>query len=162
MALIGSSLNDFLFFDYITEGNVWTATPYQNCSYRCVYCGVDSQGNSSPHADKHNILDQLDKEFTRISQLPHGPKPASTIVIGACTDPYPPSEQHNCITRELLSFFIKRNIRISILTKSTLILRDMDLLKNYDKVDVCLSICAHDHKLVEHLEPYAPPIEERF
>ncbi len=99
------------------------------------------------------------------------------IGLGSSTDPYPPMEKELEITRELLKIIYRFKFPVNVNTKSTLILRDMELLKKIDekavlpkrfqgKLDhgmiVSFSFSTVDPVLVDIFEPGASTVEERF
>jgi DNA repair photolyase len=91
--------------------------PYQNCEYGCMYC--DSSLDDTIYI-KTNARTILKKELKQIKK--------GIIIIGSVNDPYQKAENEYKITRELLKIIKKYNFPCHILTKSNLILRDVDLL----------------------------------
>ena len=82
----------------------------------------------------------------------------SLIVIGSVTDPYQAVEKRYKITRRCLEEFLKLNLipELQIITKSPLILRDIDLLKKFDKIKVVVSLGILDEELSRDFELRAP------
>ncbi len=91
--------------------------PYQNCEYGCLYC--DSSFDDIVHI-KTNASAILKEELKQIK--------TGSIIIGSVNDPYQNAEKKYEITRNLLKIIKKYNFPCHILTKSNLILRDIDLL----------------------------------
>lgn len=163
----------------------WSINPYRGCEFSCRYCyarythdflatPTSSQGDSEPGPAqrlsspdsferviffKQNAAWLLQQELPRID-------PAGEIAIGTATDPYQPIERRKRITRSLLEVFARRSgYRIGIVTKSPLIVRDLDLLTaiaRNNTLVVHLTITTTDTALARLLEPRAPRPDLRF
>src|SRR6185437_2934851 len=87
-------------------------------------------------------------------------KPGSEIALGTATDPYQPLERRQRVTRSLLEVFARQSgLRLGIVTKSPLIVRDLDLLKQIrerNRLTVHVTVTTTDVKLARILEPRAP------
>lgn len=134
--------------------------PYRGCEHGCIYCYArpsHSYVNLSPGIDfetkiffKVDAAQLLEKEINK-------PKyECQTIVIGANTDPYQPSESQLKITRSLLEVLNKYNHPVALITKSSMIERDVDILsamakRNLAKVAVSVTTLSNPLKLI--LEP---------
>ncbi len=84
------------------------------------------------------------------------------IYMGTVTDPYQPLEKKYKITREVLKILLNYPARVSILTKSNLVLRDLDLLKKFRELDVNMTITSLDEKWTRLTEPFSASIKERL
>jgi DNA repair photolyase len=102
---------------------------------------------------KENAAWLLEQELRRL-------KPGSHIALGTATDPYQPLERKLGITRSLLEVFARQSgFRLGIVSKSTLVARDLDLLKEIGKrnrLTVHLTVTTMNAKLARVLEPRAP------
>jgi DNA repair photolyase len=102
---------------------------------------------------KENAAWLLEQELRRL-------KPDTEIALGTATDPYQPLERKLGITRSLLEVFARHSgLRLGIVTKSTLVTRDVDLLEEiskHNKLTVHLTITTMNAKLARVLEPRAP------
>jgi DNA repair photolyase len=136
--------------------------PYKGCEHGCIYCyarPTHAYMNLSPGLDfetkifyKENAATLLEKEINKASYV------CKTIVIGANTDPYQPAESKLKITRSLLEVAIQYNHPVAIITKSTLIERDIDLLEILAKkrlLKVAITITTLSVDLKKILEPRA-------
>ncbi|RED48605.1 PA0069 family radical SAM protein [Aestuariispira insulae] len=143
--------------------------PYKGCEHGCVYCfarPTHAYLGLSPGLDfesklffKPNAPDLLRKE---LSKKGYKVRP---IAFGTNTDPYQPVERDKKITRQLLEILRDFNHPFTIVTKSALILRDLDILSEMaDKnmVSVHLSVTTLDHKLANKLEPRASTPQKRL
>ena len=143
--------------------------PYQGCEHGCVYCyarnsheywgfsaGLDFE---SKIVVKKNAPDMLEKQFLSKSWQPH------PIMISGNTDCYQPLEKKMKLTRQLLKVFLKYRNPVSIITKNSLILRDIDLLKELASlklVHVMISINSLDEPLRRNLEPRTATFKKRL
>ena len=146
-------------------GGGFCINPYVGCGHRCVYCYSRFMRRFTGHLQeewgtfidvKMNVAEVLKKQLK-------SPKfKNQQIYIGTVTDPYQPLEKKYKITREVLKVLLNFPARISILTKSNLALRDLDLLKNFKKLDIDMTIPSLDEKWVKFTEPFSPTIKERL
>jgi DNA repair photolyase len=83
------------------------------------------------------------------------------IIIGSVTDAYNPFEKKYRVTREILRQFVNTRTRIDILTKSDLVLRDLDLFKQIPNIRICFSLNTLDDSIREKLEPFASRVDKR-
>jgi DNA repair photolyase len=140
--------------------------PYRGCEHGCVYCfarPTHAYLGLSPGLDfesklfmKPNAPELLERE---ISAPDYSPK---TIAIGTNTDPYQPIERRYQIMRRILEVLDRASHPVGIVTKSALVLRDLDILTRMakrDLVKVAISVTTLDPKLARVMEPRAstPP-----
>jgi DNA repair photolyase len=138
----------------------YSMNPYQGCEHGCAYCyaritheyyGFDSGLDfESKIIIKENAPRLLEKELSHPKWVP-GP-----IMLSGNTDCYQPVEKQLEITRKLLEVLLRFRHPVSVITKNTLILRDLDLLKELaadNLVHVMLSITTLDEKLRTKMEP---------
>ena len=136
--------------------------PYRGCEHGCVYCfarpthaylglstGLDFE---SKLFMKPNAPELLERE---LSAPDYSPK---TIAIGTNTDPYQPIERRYQIMRRILEVLDRAGHPVGIVTKSALVLRDLDILTRMakrDLVKVAISVTSLDPKLARVMEPRA-------
>lgn len=136
--------------------------PYQGCEHGCIYCYARPSHaylELSPGLDfesklfaKRNGADLLRREFAKPAYQPQ------TIVIGANTDPYQPIEQRYRLTRQLLEVMLAHRHPVGLITKSAMILRDLDLLSELASERLCqvmVSVTTLNETLRRQLEPRA-------
>lgn len=137
-----------------------SVNPYAGCEHGCVYCYArpsHAYHDLSPGLDfetkiiaKTNADECLRQE---ISKPAYKPKP---ILIGANTDPYQPVESRYQLTRKLLEVCLEKGQPVSLITKSHLIERDLDLLEALAQKGLCsvrVSVTTLDNELKRILEP---------
>lgn len=96
----------------------------------------------------------LEKEIRR--------KPKGEVFVSSVCDPYQPLEEKYQLTRKCLKILIENEFPITILTKSSLVKRDFDILKDYPQVELGLTITTMDESLKEKIEPLSSSSRERI
>ncbi len=143
--------------------------PYRGCEHGCSYCYARPTHaflGHSPGLDfetelyaKANAAELLERELSSPRYQPR------TIALGTVTDPYQPIERQQRITRSLLEVLERARHPVGIVTKSSLVVRDIDILarmaKN-DLVKVALSVTTLDRRLARSMEPRASTPERRL
>ena len=141
----------------------WTINPYRGCEFACRYCYArythefmemrDSAAFEQKIYVKQHAADLLRRELRRV-------KPGEVIAIGTATDPYQPAERRYEVTRAILEEFTRhRGFELGIITKSNLVVRDVDLLKEVarnNRLSVNLTVTTMNVELARLLEPRAP------
>lgn len=143
--------------------------PYRGCEHGCIYCyarpshaymglsaGLDFETRLFAKPDAAQLLQ---KELSKPGYQPR------LIAIGSNTDPYQPVEKKWRIMRDILSVLYETRHPVSIVTKSALILRDMDLLAamaEKNLVQVALSVTTLDARLARAMEPRAATPPSRY
>ena len=97
-------------------------------------------------------------ETINISKIPK----KALILFGSVTDPYQPIESKYEITKKCLEKLLETQPKIEILTKSSLVLRDIELLKKFKNLRVGISIGIFNEKLARELEPYVASPNQRI
>ena len=141
----------------------WTINPYRGCEFGCRYCYarythefMEMRGGMEFEQKiyvKQHAGDLLRHELRRV-------KPDESIALGTATDPYQPAERRYEVTRGILEVFARhRGFELGIVTKSNLIVRDLELLKEVrrtNRISVHITITTLDVNLARILEPRAP------
>lgn len=136
--------------------------PYTGCQHACIYCYADFMKRFTGHQGE-KWGDFVDVKTNAAETIdPAKIKPGSTILIGSVTDPYQPIEAKYQITRQCLEKLLPVKARIEILTKSALVLRDIDLLKRFRDLRVGISLGVLDEGLARKLEPCAASPKKRL
>lgn len=136
---------------------------YRGCSHGCIYCDSRSKCYNINH-DFEDIEVKLDSHLLLEKRL-KSKKTKCMIGTGSMSDPYIPLENQIKNTRKCLEIIEKYGFGLSILTKSNLILRDLDLLKKINEKAKCIvqmTITTYDDKLCKILEPSVCSSEKRF
>lgn len=148
------------------DGDPWfgisyTINLYRGCSHACIYCDSRSDCYRIDNFDdiqvKSNAIELLHKEL-------RAKKQRRTIGFGAMNDCYMPVEANLKLTQRALEIVLHHKFPIHIITKGTLVTRDIEILKQISKVYAAVSftITTTDDKLAKKIEPNAPSSSERF
>ncbi len=137
--------------------------PYRGCEFGCHYCYArythEFMELREPHAFERQVYMKENAAWLLRQEL-RTLKPDEAIAIGTATDPYQPIERDAQITRSLLEVLAtQRGLRIGLVTKSTMVVRDIDLLQRigeYNSITLNLTITTLDTRLARILEPRAP------
>jgi len=141
----------------------WTINPYRGCEFGCRYCYArythefmemrDGMDFEQKIYVKQHAADLLHKELRQV-------KPGESIALGTATDPYQPAERRYEVTRGILEEFARhRGYELGIVTKSNLVVRDLELLQQLshsNRLSVHITITTLDINLARILEPRAP------
>jgi DNA repair photolyase len=148
----------------------WTINPYRGCTMGCRYCFARGSHeylglNSGPDFDqqiivKTNIVEVLDRELTRKRTWTR-----ELVALGSNTDPYQRAEGRYQLMPGIIQTLAAHDTPMSILTKGTLIRRDIPVLRQAHeriRIDVGMSIAILDEGLRELVEPGAPRADARL
>ena len=148
----------------------FTVNAYEGCSMNCLYCYVRGskygENNQQKHTVKINAPEVLEKQLQfRVKKQQYG-----FVVLSSATDAYMPVDAKFGMTKKFLELFLKYRFPVHIITKSDLILQDIDLLKKIDEQAILpddlkisldrgtlitFSISSLDRSITDHLEPGA-------
>jgi DNA repair photolyase len=131
-----------------------TFNPYTGCSHNCVYCYAQSYiPRFAECRPKKDLLKRLEHEAVKLK--------GETISMSNSSDPYPQMEHELGLTRQCLKILTRSRCRIQVVTKSTLVTRDADLLGEASAA-VTMTITTCDDDLAKRIEPQAPSATERL
>lgn len=119
----------------------YTIDPYQNCEFGCKYC--DSSNTSTIYI-KTNAPEVLEYELENSKK--------GRVIIGSVHDPYQNIEKDYQITRHILKVILKSGFSCHILTKSDLVLRDIDLISQIKNSFITVSLLSLDTKVSDVFE----------
>lgn len=147
----------------------FSINPYQGCEHGCVYCYARNThpywGYSAGLDFEQKILVKQNAAALLEKKLQHKKWKATPLMMSGNTDCYQPAEKDMKITRSLLEVLWKYRHPVGIITKNSLVMRDLDLLKKLNEhnlVHVTLSITTLDEKLRMLLEPRTATIQSRL
>jgi DNA repair photolyase len=141
---------------------VYCINPYVGCFHGCVYCYARFMRRFTGHKEpwgkfldiKENAASFLEKELKKAKK--------GLVLLSSVTDPYQPIEKKYELTREILKTLLKYQFPVSILTKSSLVLRDIDLLKKFHHIEVGITITTTIDSVSKIFEPYSSRASERI
>jgi DNA repair photolyase len=143
-------------------GLTYNMNLYRGCQHQCIYC--DSRSECYQIKDfTHDVLVKVNAPELLNKELSHK-RTKGTIGTGSMNDPYMPLEAERRLTVRALEVIAHYGFPVHILTKSNLVLRDIDILKRISRVYAAVSftITTADDDLGRKLEPGAAPVSERF
>jgi DNA repair photolyase len=103
---------------------------------------------------KVNAVDLLKRQLERAKK--------GTVWISSVCDPYQSLEAKYRLTRGCLEELLKKQFPVNIQTKSKLVLRDLDLIRQFEAIDVGFTIASDDEKMSKLFEPHASPVKQRI
>ena len=138
----------------------WVINPYTGCQHGCSYCYARFMKRVTGHREpwgefvdvKVNAPELLRKEIAK-------KKRAKVWMSGVC-DPYQPLEEKYRLTRQCLEILAENGWPVVIQTRSPLVLRDMDIIRNARDFEVGLTVTTADDEIRKLFEPDTPPIED--
>lgn len=149
----------------VMEFSDYTLNAYQGCAFACSYCYVPAMRQRRGQVDEHpwggwvqvkvNAADVLRRQMLKIA-------PEASIAIGTATDSWQPLEKKYGIARDILTELSYYPNPISILTRSPLLIRDIDMLQRIENVRVGVSLPTFDERIRRAFEPFAPSIAARL
>ncbi|QWX83781.1 PA0069 family radical SAM protein [Cellulophaga sp. HaHaR_3_176] len=150
-------------------GMAFSMNPYQGCEHGCIYCYARNThefwGYSAGLDFERKILVKKDAPKLLEEKLKSKRWQAQTIVLSGNTDCYQPAEKKFEITRACLKLFLKYKHPVAIITKNSLILRDLDILSELAKdnlIGVNISITSLSEETRRILEPRTASIKKRL
>ncbi len=161
-------------------GSDYVVNPYSGCAFGCVYCYAEFTRKFTNHMEdewgkyvdtKINTPELFEKELEKISkkvikqnEFKTGKKPV--IFFGSVTDPYQGIEAKYELTKKCLEIIVEsestNNIEISLLTKSPLVTRDIEIFKKIPNLEIGMTISSVDDNISKLFECYAPPSSLRI
>ncbi|MDD5005320.1 MAG: radical SAM protein [Candidatus Omnitrophica bacterium] len=140
----------------------YTINPYRGCPFGCLYCyaqenkAVKKQGLVwGEFIDiKINCLELLEQEIKN--------KKIERVLLGSTVECYPPQEEKFLLTQNIIKILNKNNVAATILTKSPLIKRDLDIISQFNKNKIYLTINFNSEKTKKIFEPNSSALEERL
>jgi len=143
-------------------GNNYNMNIYKGCCHGCIYCDSRSECYRIDNFDtvraKKDALALINKELK-------SKKRTGVVGTGAMSDPYNPLEKEYCLTRGALELININGFGVSIATKSSLVIRDIDILKKiktHSPVLVKITITTYDDELCKKIEPNVGVASKRF
>lgn len=141
----------------------YSINPYLGCQHGCLYCYARFMGRRGHPGEKWgtfvdikvNALQCLARELPR-------KKKRGVVLLSSVTDPYQPLEEKWRLTQGCLQLLQDYDFPLNVQTKSTLVLRDLDLLQRFNDIEVGFTITTLDDKVRRIFEPAASPVQKRL
>ncbi|MDI6644034.1 MAG: radical SAM protein [Methanobacteriaceae archaeon] len=140
----------------------YVINPYIGCSHGCIYCYARFMKRFTGHKEPWGSFLDIKINSPQLVPKKTNKYHDKYILISSVTDPYLQFEREYQITRKILENLLPLDLNLMILTKSHLVLRDLDIIKKFQKKEVGISISTLDEDLRKKLEPSAPSIQSRL
>jgi DNA repair photolyase len=145
------------------SGVDYAVNPYTGCSHNCVYCYASFMKRFSGHLEPWGTFVDAKVNAPELLRAQLRRAPAGKLMMSSVTDCYQPLEKKHELTRRCIEALLFRpDMELSILTKSSLVTRDIDLLKAVPQCSVGFTITSASDKVSRILEPGATPASARF
>jgi DNA repair photolyase len=140
----------------------YVVNPYTGCQHGCSYCYARFMKRVTGHTEpwgefvdvKVNAAELLRQEITN--------KKRERVWVSGVCDPYQPLEEKYRLTRQCLEILARNTWPVIIQTRSPLVLRDIDILREARDFEVGFSVTTADDTIRKLFEPGAPPINDRI
>jgi DNA repair photolyase len=140
----------------------WTCNPYVGCTFGCTYCYAMFLPQNRRPKDEWGRWFQAKANAVEVARK-QAPKVAGqSVYFSSVTDPYLPAERSLQLTRGILETLIPHQPRLLVQTRGPLVVRDLDLLKQFRAVRVNISIPTDNEEVRQAFEPKAPLLERRW
>jgi len=140
-------------------GAKWVLNQYVGCGHSCLYCYAKFMNRWRPK--NYGKWGSWVEVKVNAPELVKGKYVDGRVYMSSVSDPYQPIEKKLKLTRRVLENLDKR-IKLSILTKSDLVLRDIDIFKKFKDIEIGLTINSFSGYLKKIIEPFSPTNEERI
>ncbi|WP_380025672.1 SPL family radical SAM protein [Effusibacillus consociatus] len=147
----------------------WSINPYRGCSHGCAFCYARNThefiGMSADDSFRTHLFVKEDAPAVLRRELAKGKWRGGRVQVGTATDPYQPLEKQQELTKQILEVLAFYRVPTSITTRSPLIQRDIELLRELNRYADCsvqISINTLDVKIWRSIEPESPHPQARF
>ena len=145
----------------LPEGD-FVINPYVGCMHGCKYCYARFMKRFTGHTEPWGSF--VDAKINAPDLIPEDANKYKnkSITIGSVCDPYQPIERKYKLTRKILEKLIPLRPHLDLMTKSDLVVRDIDLFKQFKDCIVAFSLSVLDDKIKKELEPLASSVDKRI
>jgi len=140
----------------------YAINPYIGCQHSCSYCYARFMKRVTGHREPWGEFVDVKINAADLLRVETNKKKRGRVWISGVCDPYQPLETKYKLTRLCLEILAQNNWPVIIQTRSPLVLRDIDVLKEAKDFEVGLSITTADEGIRKLFEPHAPPINDRI
>jgi DNA repair photolyase len=140
----------------------YAVNPYVGCTHACVYCYAIFMRRFALHPEEWGSFLDVKINAPEVLERQLGRAARGRVTVGTVTDPYQPGERRFRVTRGCLEVLAASTFPISLLTKSPLVVRDIDVIGRIPDAEVGLTITTLDDEVRGRFEPGSPPVEARL
>jgi len=136
--------------------------PYVGCIHGCKYCYARFMKKFTNHIEPWGSFVDVKINAPELITKDKNKTKNKLILMSSVTDPYQPIESKYLLTRRILKQLILLQPHLNIITKSNLVLRDIDLFKKFKHCTIAISLSFIEEKIRKQLEPLASPTNKRI
>jgi len=140
----------------------YTLNPYTGCQHGCSYCYARFMKRVTGHKEPWGEFVDVKINAAELLRAEVKKKKMDRVWISGVCDPYQPLEAKYRLTRQCLEILTQNRWPVIVQTRSPLVLRDLDILKEAPGVEVGFSVTTADDSIRQLFEPHAPPIADRL
>jgi DNA repair photolyase len=140
----------------------YTINPYVGCQHGCTYCYARFMKRTTGHTEPWGEFVDVKINAPELLRKEIGRKTQGMVWISGVCDPYQPIEARYELTKKCLEILVQHDWPITIQTKSALVLRDIELLRQTNNIEVGFTVTTGDESIRRLFEPNAPSIKERI
>jgi DNA repair photolyase len=144
------------------EGVDYAINPYIGCGHGCIYCYARFMTRWYHQGERWGSFVDVKKNAAECLRAEAHKKPVGTVLLSSVTDPYQPVERKFKATRSLLEILRDHPFPVEILTKSSLVQRDLDVISEIDEAEIGLTVTFWNDETRRVFEPGASPTQERI
>ncbi len=140
----------------------YAINPYVGCSHSCRYCYAAFMRRFTGHTEKWGEFVDVKVNAPELLAREIKKKRMGKVWVSGVCDPYQAAEKRYGLTAKCLEILLENQWPVTIQTKSSLVLRDIEILEKFRDIEVGFSITTADERIREIFEPGASPIKERI
>ncbi|MFC1918401.1 radical SAM protein [Chloroflexota bacterium] len=140
----------------------YALNPYTGCQHSCSYCYARFMKRVTGHREPWGEFVDVKVYAADLLRVEINKKKKGRVWVSGVCDPYQPLEVKYKLTRQCLEILVQNNWPTIIQTRSPLVLRDIDILKEAQDIEAGLSVTTADEGIRKIFEPHAPPINDRI
>jgi DNA repair photolyase len=145
----------------VSKVYAYVVNPYTGCQHGCSYCYARFTKRVSKHKEPWGEFVDVKINAVDLLSIEIGKKRRGRVWVSGVCDPYQPLEVKYELTRRCLEILKQHEWPVIIQTRSPLVLRDIDIIRDAREVEVGLSVTTADDEIRKLFEPNAPPISDR-
>ncbi|MCW4052547.1 MAG: radical SAM protein [Candidatus Bathyarchaeota archaeon] len=140
----------------------YTINPYVGCEHACTYCYARFMKRFTGHKEKWGAFVDVKINAARLLEREIRKKRAGRVWMSGVCDPYQPTERNYEITKNCLEILSEHGWPVTVQTKSPLVIRDLELLRNMNDIEIIITISTASDDVRKIFEPKSPVIRERI
>jgi DNA repair photolyase len=140
----------------------YALNPYVGCQHACLYCYARFMKRFTGHKDKWGDFVDIKINASELLAYEVKKKRVGRVWISGVCDPYQPLEKKYMLTRRCLEILVENRWPVTVQTKSSLVVRDMEVLKRKNNIEVGFTITTMDERVRKTFEPGASPSSQRI